>query len=78
MCFKYNANKLKSKLKSLTVPTIYLVALLVFGTSMYMIQKIVNTETFSSKQEEMEYVDKEILNDNIYVPVVVQTNIFVR
>ena len=69
---------MKSKLKSLTVPTIYLVALLVFGTSMYMIQKIVNTETFSSKQEEMEYVDKEILNDNIYVPVVVQTNIFVK
>ena len=69
---------MKRKLKNLTVPVIYLVALLVFGTSMYMIQKVINTESFSDEVEEMEYVDKEILNDNIYVPVVVQTNIFLR
>jgi len=69
---------MKTKLKKLTVPAIYTVALLVFGTSMYLIQRVVNTENFKTHEEEMEYVDKEIVNDNNYIPVVVQTNIFVR
>ena len=64
----------KTKLKKVVVPAIYLVALLVFGTSMYLVQRVVNKQTFETN-EEMEYVDKEIVNDNIYVPVVVQTNI---
>ena len=68
---------IKRKIKNLTVPAIYAVALLVFGTSMYLIQKIVNTEKFDTNGE-MEYVDKEIVTDNIYVPVVVQTNIITR
>ena len=68
----------KTKLKKLAVPTIYLLSLSIFGTSMYLIQKMVNTETFSKKDPEMEYVDKEIVNDNIYIPVVVQNNIFLR
>jgi len=68
---------IKRKLKNFTVPTIYAVALLVFGTSMYLIQKVVNTENFETNGE-MEYVDKEIVTDNIYVPVVVQTNIITR
>ena len=67
----------KAKLKKITVPAIYLVALLVFGTSMYLVQKVVNKQTFETN-EDMEYVDKEIVNDNIYVPVVVQTNIITR
>ena len=64
----------KTKLKKVVVPSIYLIALLVFGTSMYLVQRVVNKQTFETN-EEMEYVDKEIVNDNIYVPVVVQTNI---
>ena len=68
---------IKRKLKNLTVPTIYAVALLIFGTSMYLVQKVVNTESFETDNE-MEYVDKEIVNDNIYVPVVVQTNIIIK
>ena len=67
----------KTKLKNLTVPAIYLVALLVFGTSMYLVQRIVNKQTFETN-EDMEYVDKEIVNDNIYVPVVVETNIITK
>lgn len=68
---------IKRKLKGLTVPTIYAVALLVFGTSMYLIQKVVNTENFETNGE-MEYVDKEIVSENIFIPVVVQTNIISR
>ena len=68
---------IKTKLKNLTVPAIYAVALLVFGTSMYLVQKVVNRQTFETYGE-MEYVDKEIVTDNLYVPVVVQTNIITR
>ena len=65
---------IKRKFKKLTVPAIYAFALCIFGASMYLVQKAVNKETFSTN-EEMEYVDKEIVNDDIYIPVVVQTNI---
>ena len=67
----------KIKLKKLTVPAIYGVALLVFGVSMYLVQRVVNTQTFETNGE-MEYVDKEIVTDNVYVPVVIQTNIIAR
>lgn len=68
---------IKTKLKRITVPAIYATALLVFGTSMYLVQRVVNTQKFETNGE-MEYVDKEIVTDNIYVPVVVQTNIIAR
>ena len=66
---------MKRKLKKLTVPAIYALALLVFTTSMYLVQKVVNKQTFEDSNDNIEYVDKEIVNDNIYIPVVVQTNI---
>lgn len=69
---------MKRKLKKLTVPAIYALALLVFGTSMYLVQKVVNKQTFEDSNDNIEYVDKEIVNDNIYIPVVVQTNIISR
>ena len=59
----------KRNLKLLAVPAIYVVAIFVFGTSMYLIQRAVNTNRFQSN-EEMEYVDKEIVTDNEYIPVV--------
>ena len=66
---------IKRKLKDLTIPAIYALALLVFTTSMYLVQKVVNKQTFEDSSDNIEYVDKEIVNDNIYIPVVVQTNI---
>ena len=70
---------MKKKMKKLTVPAIYTLALLVFGTSMYLVQKVVNKQTFETNNiDNMEYVDKEIVNDNIYVPVVVETNIITK
>lgn len=68
---------IKRKLKDFTVPLIYALALLIFGTSMYLIQKVVNKQTFETN-DEMEYVDKEIVNDNLYIPVVVETNIIIK
>ena len=68
---------MKRKMKKLVVPTIYLTAILVFGTSVYLIQKIVNKQTFSTEQN-LEYVDSEIVEEDFYVPVVMQTNIITR
>ena len=68
---------IKRKLKKITIPAIYGLALTVFTLSIYFVQKTVNKETFESN-EEMEYVDKEIVNDEIYIPVVVQTNIIIK
>lgn len=59
----------KNKLKNLAVPAIYTLAICIFGTSMYLIQKVVNNNKFEAN-EEMEYVDKEIVTDNEYIPVV--------
>lgn len=67
---------IKRKIKNLTVPAIYTVALLIFVTSMYLVQKVVNNQTFSGNENnEYEYVDKEIVNDNVYIPVIVEKNI---
>lgn len=68
---------IKRKFKNLTVPVIYMAALFVFGASLYFVQKAVNNQTFDTN-EDMEYVDKEIVNENLYVPVVVQTNIIMK
>ena len=59
----------KRNLKLFAVPAIYTLALLVFGGSMYLIQRTVNSQKFTSN-ENMEYVDKEIVTDNEYIPVI--------
>lgn len=69
---------IKRKLKNFVVPAIYTLALLVFATSMYLIQSVVNKQTFKDSNDNMEYVDKEIVNDNYYIPVVSQTNIIIK
>ena len=68
---------MKKNLKLLAVPTIYVLAITVFGLSMYLIQSIVNNNRFSSN-ENMEYVDKEIVTDNEYIPVVSIDNTILR
>lgn len=67
----------KRKIKNLVVPAIYGLTIFVFGTSMYLIQKVVNDNKFKSN-EEMEYVDKEIVTDNEYIPVVNQVPTIIR
>lgn len=67
----------KTKIKKLTVPAIYTLTILIFGTSMYLIQKVVNNNQFTTN-EKMEYVDKEIVTDNEYVPVINPTPTVMR
>ena len=67
----------KRKLKNLAVPAIYGLALFVFGASMYLIDKTVNNSKFKDDSN-MEYVDKEIVEDNEYIPVISQTNTIMK
>lgn len=68
---------IKRNLKMFAVPTIYMLAIFTFGTSMYLIQKVVNNNRFESV-EVMEYVDSEIVNDNEYIPTINQVPTLVR
>ncbi|MBR7041898.1 MAG: hypothetical protein IKI04_00185 [Bacilli bacterium] len=67
----------KRNFKLFVVPTIYILAILIFGTSMYLIGKIINNARFESP-EDMEYVDKEIVTDNEYIPVVATENTIMK
>jgi len=67
----------KRNLKLYAVPIIYVLAILMFGTSMFFIQRIVNNNRFVSP-EIMEYVDSEIVTDNEYIPVVSQVASILR
>lgn len=60
----------KRKLKPFVIPTIYVLSIITFVTSVYFIQRIVSTKTFVTEEPKLEYVNKEILNTNQYIPVV--------
>ena len=68
---------LKRNLKKYVVPTIYVLVIFIFGTSMYLVEKIINNNKFSST-EELEYVDNEIVIDNEYIPVVNQVPTIIK
>ena len=67
----------KRNLKLLAVPAIYTLAILVFGTSTYLIQRTINNSRFESN-DDMEYVDKEIVTDNEYIPVIAPDNTIMK
>ena len=60
---------MKKNLKLYAVPIIYTFAIIMFGTSIFFIQKIVNNRHFITP-EIMEYVNSEIVTDNEYIPVI--------
>ena len=67
----------KKILKLYAVPIIYALAIIMFGTSMIFIQKIINNRKFMTP-EIMEYVSREIVTDNEYIPVVNQVPTILR
>ena len=67
----------KKNLKLYAVPIIYAFAIIMFGTSMFFIQKIVNNKRFVTP-EIMEYVNSEIVTDNEYIPVVNQVTTILK
>lgn len=63
----------KRNLKLYAVPVVYTCVLFVFVVGMYIIGISYNKSKFS-KIDNMEYVDKEIVTDNEYIPVVASEN----
>ena len=59
----------KKRIRLLVVPTIYLLAISAFGIGLYLLERNVNNQRFKN-EEQMEYVDREIVTDNEYIPVV--------
>ena len=59
----------KRNFKLYAVPTLYVVTIFICGISIIALGRIVNNHKFQST-EEMEYVDKEIVTDNEYIPVI--------
>lgn len=59
----------KRNLKLFVVPAIYTIIIMVLVTSVYLITKVTNNVKFKSK-ENIEYVDREIVTDNEYIPVI--------
>ncbi len=68
----------KRNLRNLAVPAIYGAAIFVFGTSLYLVQKIVNNSRFETIEDNIQYVDREIVTDNEYVPVINQVNTIMK
>ena len=62
---------IKRKFKKFVVPTVYSLAIFAFVTSMYFLEKTINNNRFKDN-EDMEYVDSEIINNNEYIPVINQ------
>ncbi len=67
----------KKKLKLFVVPVIYIVAMFMFGTALYLVTNSVNNSRLKGN-EVMEYVDKEIVTDNEYIPVVNEVPTIIR
>ena len=64
---------MKGKLKSLVVPGVYALSLVLFVASMYFVSKLLSNTLLKDKNimnEETEYVDSDIIENNEYLPVV--------
>ena len=70
---------MKEKLKSLLVPGIYVVAISAFVFSLYFVQKILSNTLLKDKNLiDTDYVDKEIIKNNDYLPVVSDTKTIIK
>lgn len=61
------------KLKSLAVPGVYALSIVMFAFSMFFVQKILSTSLFKDDDitnEDTEYVDNEIIENHEYLPVI--------
>lgn len=68
----------KRKLKPFVVPMLYTIAIALFVSSMYFLDKMIDDSIFSTSPEEIKYVDDEIIENNDYLPVVEEVEEFIR
>ncbi len=68
----------KRKLKPFVVPMMYAVSVIVFVIGMYFIERLVSNTSLFKKEENLEYVDSEIVEKNDYLPVINTTVTIIR
>lgn len=66
----------KRRIKSIFVPSIYVMAVFVFCMCLYLVQRLFNNDTFVD--DNMQYVDNEIVTENFYIPVVNEVSVIMR
>lgn len=65
------------KLKPFVIPAIYTLSILFFALSLFLVKSIMNN-VLQSTDPEMEYVDKGILEEEQYVPVVSTDKVIIK
>lgn len=60
------------KIKSIAVPSVYVLSIVMFAFSMFFVQKILSTSLFKNDDiiDNTEYVDGEIIENHDYLPVI--------
>lgn len=70
---------MKEKIKSMLVPSIYALSIVAFVFSLYFVQKILsNTSLNDNNLQNSDYVDKEIIDDDNYMPVVNDKKVIIK
>lgn len=69
---------MQQKLKKLAVPTIYFLSVIAFGLSIYFIQILFSNIVFKTNDNNLKYVDKEILNESYSIPVIGNIETLIR
>lgn len=72
---------MKRKLKSFVVPSIYVLSIVLFVFSLYFIQDVLSDTLLKDKslfEKQTELVDKEIIEQNNYLPVVSNSEIIIK
>lgn len=69
---------MQEKLKKLAIPTIYFLSVIAFGLSIYFIQILFSNIVFKTNDNNLKYVDKEILNESYSIPVIGNIETLIR
>lgn len=69
---------MQKKLKKLAIPTIYFLSVIAFGLSIYFIQILFSNIVFKTNDNNLKYVDKEILNESYSIPVIGNIETLIR
>ena len=69
---------MQQKLKKIAIPTIYVLSVVAFGLSIYLIQLIVSNVVFQDPEPNLKYVDKEILEESYSIPVIGNETTIIR
>lgn len=70
---------MKKKIKSMLVPSIYALSIVAFVFSLYFVQKILSNTNFNKDNlQDSDYVDKEIIDNSNYLPVVSDKKVIIK